>query len=131
MTENNDLCPCGSGKTYQACCEPLLSGERQAETAETLMRSRYTAYATRDSGYLLATWHEPTKPECLDLQGIQQPEWVSLDVLNISGGRAQDDEGRVEFVAHYRMDGARGQLHEKSRFQRIDGRWYYVDGEKP
>ena len=129
MIDKDALCPCSSGKKYQTCCGPLLAGERQAENAEMLMRSRYTAYATRNGSYLLATWHESTKPGCLDLKGIQQPEWEGLDVLGVSGGGAQDAEGQVEFVAHYRMDDTRGQLHEKSRFQRVDGCWYYVDGE--
>lgn len=131
MTDQDTLCPCGSGKNYQACCGPLLAGERQAETAEMLMRSRYTAYATGNSGYLLATWHESTKPGCLELKETQQPEWEALDVLAVSRGGAEDDDGQVEFVAHYRMDVARGQLHEKSRFRRVNGRWYYVDGEIP
>ena len=95
-----------------------------------LMRSRYTAFATGNSGYLLATWHETTKPECLDLAGTRQPKWEALDVLNVSHGNPQDDEGQVEFIAYYRIDDVRGRLHERSRFQRLDGRWYYVDGEK-
>lgn len=131
MVKNNDPCPCGSGENFGRCCGPVLSGEKPAQTAESLMRSRYTAYATRNSGYLLATWHASTKPGCLDLKGIQQPEWESLDVVKVSGGGSGDDDGMVEFVAHYRLDGVRGELHEKSRFRRVDGRWLYVDGEKP
>ena len=38
-----EKCPCGSGKTYAACCKKIISGEKKAETPEELMRSRYSA----------------------------------------------------------------------------------------
>ncbi len=40
-----ETCPCGLEKTYSECCEPLINGTRKAETAEELMRARYTAYS--------------------------------------------------------------------------------------
>ena len=50
-------CPCGSEKEYAECCQPLIKGERSADTAEALMRSRYTAYALQDIDYLESTLH--------------------------------------------------------------------------
>ena len=41
-------CLCGSGIDYQHCCGFYHSGEKIPETAEALMRSRYTAYSLRN-----------------------------------------------------------------------------------
>ena len=49
-------CPCGNGAVYQVCCGPLHNGEREAVTAEELMRSRYSAYAKGLSDYVFRTW---------------------------------------------------------------------------
>ena len=129
MTDSQESCPCGSTEVFEACCQPLLAGVRKAETAEALMRSRYCAYLKRDSAYLLATWHPSTTPGCLDLASSAQLDWEALEILGTQGGGRQDTEGRVEFVAHYQVDGIRGQLRENSRFQRIGDRWFYVDGD--
>ena len=37
-------CPCGLPSPYADCCGPLIRGTGYADTAEDLMRSRYTAY---------------------------------------------------------------------------------------
>ncbi|NDV12887.1 YchJ family protein [Crenobacter caeni] len=121
-------CPCGSGLLLSACCGPRLAGERPAETAEALMRSRYTAYALGDEAYLLATWHPSTRPDGLDL-AADPVKWVGLSVESCTGGQAGDAEGRVCFVARYKAGGRAGRLAEDSRFLSEDGRWYYVDGE--
>ena len=34
------LCPCGSGRPYEECCETYIEGRETAPTAEALMRSR-------------------------------------------------------------------------------------------
>ena len=64
-----DPCPCGSGRAFTACCGPYLAGTALPETAEALMRSRYTAYARRDGAYLSATWHPTTRRVDLGLDG--------------------------------------------------------------
>lgn len=120
-------CPCGSGDGYDACCGALHSGLRPAPTAEALMRSRYSGFAVRDAGYLLATWHTSTRPESLDLD--ERVTWRRLEVVRTDAGGPWDDSGLVEFVAHYAEPAGRGVLHETSRFVREDGRWLYVDGE--
>ena len=131
MTETDDRCPCGTGETYGECCGRYLQDGRVAPTAEALMRSRYTGFATRAVHYLLATWHPSTRPDELELD--EDMVWRRLDVLRTDAGGPWDDAGTVEFVAHYRLDdgtaiGQRGRLHETSRFVREDGRWLYVDG---
>ncbi|HAU19042.1 MAG TPA: hypothetical protein DCS72_11975, partial [Marinobacter adhaerens] len=45
QTENRN-CPCGSGKSYSECCQPLHHGEA-ASTPEALMRSRYAAFVLK------------------------------------------------------------------------------------
>ena len=32
--EKIDMCPCGSGKKYADCCEPVITGKTKAATAE-------------------------------------------------------------------------------------------------
>lgn len=117
-------CPCGSGTSYDACCGPLLAGTRTAGTAEQLMRSRYTAFATGDTAYLLLSWHPATRPRRLDLDAGQR--WTGLTLHASSGGSLLASEGTVEFTAHYVLGGREGDQHEVSRFSRQDGRWVYV-----
>lgn len=119
-------CPCGSGRSYAACCGPLHAGSENAATAEALMRSRYAAFVLKLEDYLLATWHPSTRPAELDLTA-DGSKWLGLEVK----GRATQDEthATVDFVARYRIAGRGHRLHELSRFVREDGRWFYVDGD--
>jgi len=120
-------CPCGSGMMYVECCGPLHGGTVTASTALGLMRSRYSAFAVRDTRYLLATWHPETRPASVDLDPAV--EWRRLRILNWSDGSEDDDVGMVEFVAHY-WDSTRrqyGRQHENSRFARQARRWFYVE----
>ncbi len=91
------------------------------------MRSRYTAFAVRDTAYLLASWHPRTRPRRLELDPGQR--WMFLEILRTEAGGPFDDTGVVEFRAHYRSSGGRGVLHECSRFARVDGAWRYLDGD--
>lgn len=119
-------CPCG-GETFGACCGPLLDGAAAA-TAVELMRSRFTAFAVGDAGYLLRTWHPMTSPASVDLDaGLR---WERLEIVRTAAGGPDDARGIVEFRAHWRASGSgeRGVLHETSRFRRAAGGWLYVDG---
>ena len=92
------------------------------------MRSRYTAFARGDAGYLRRTWHRSTRPATVDVD--PHTRWTRLRVLATDGGGPEDPTGTVEFRAHFRgADGEPGALHERSRFVRENGRWSYVDGE--
>ncbi|GAC1630787.1 MAG: YchJ family protein [Nevskia sp.] len=131
MTLTEDKrCACGSGRDYAACCGPLHGGA-PAATAEALMRSRYCAYALGLEAYLLATWHADTRPATLDLAtGDAATRWLGLDIREQRSTGA--DSALVEFVARYRLGGGSAKrLHERSRFAREGGRWYYLDGEFP
>ncbi len=127
-------CACGGspdGACFDECCGPILRGERLARTAEQLMRSRYTAYAVADGDHLFRTWHPATRPEHVDPDPWVR--WVSLQVLDTVAGREQDDDGVVEFRAQWVAgEGStrqRGELHERSRFERRAGRWFYIGRE--
>ncbi len=54
-------CPCGRPLAYAACCGLLHAGS-PAPDAESLMRSRFSAYVLGLEDYLLATWHTSTRP---------------------------------------------------------------------
>jgi SEC-C motif-containing protein len=120
-------CPCGSGLTESACCGPYLRGEALPETAEQLMRSRYTAFVRRDEGYLLSTWHADFRPRRVRFALGQR--WLGLQIRATAAGAPGDDRGSVEFVARYKVLGRGHRLHEISRFERVEGRWYYCEGE--
>ncbi|MFJ4471416.1 YchJ family protein [Streptomyces sp. NPDC089424] len=116
-------CPCGLAETFEMCCGRFLRGEAAAPTAEALMRSRYTAFVRGDEGYLLRTWHPRTRPARLGLDAGTR--WTGLEVLATSEGSAFHGTGTVTFRASFRG----GALHERSRFERVDGAWVYLDGE--
>ena len=100
----------------------------QPATAEALMRSRFEAFRSGDASWLLATWHPSTRPAELDLS--DNPRWRGLQIVDVVDGAPGDTTGVVEFRATYLDDdGAVGVLHERSRFVREEGRWFYVDGD--
>ncbi|MFJ4757691.1 YchJ family protein [Streptomyces sp. NPDC088763] len=116
-------CPCGLPGSYEACCGRFHSGAAAAPTAEALMRSRYSAFVRGEVPYLLRTWHPRTRPAQLDLD--PGTRWTGLEILGTGDGSAFHPTGTVTFRASFRG----GSLHERSRFERVDGAWVYVDGE--
>jgi SEC-C motif-containing protein len=119
-------CPCGSGRPLADCCGRFHIGER-APDAESLMRSRYSAYVLGLEDYLRATWHPATCPVALGLDAVPRPQWLGLTVKAYTP--LDETHATVEFVARYKLNGRAFKLHETSRFERVDGRWLYVDGE--
>ena len=91
------------------------------------MRSRYTAFARGDEDYLLQTWHPDTRPSRVRINPEQR--WIGLSIKDMQAGREDDTEGEVEFVARFKVNGKGHRLHERSRFEKIDGRWFYRDGD--
>ena len=133
-----DPCPCGRRDRrgavlpYVQCCGRYLDDFAQtpAPDAESLMRSRYTAFVRERADYLLATWHSSHRPERLDFEPAVK--WLGLEVRAHVATDASHAE--VEFVARQRdRSGAATRLAERSRFVREKGeggllRWYYIDG---
>ena len=126
-----DACPCGrtgpKGQVlaYAACCGLAHTAECPAPDAETLMRSRYSAFVRGDVPYLLATWHVSKRPATLELEA--GAKWLGLEIRDHRMTGA--DSAEVEFVARFRVAGRAVRQHERSRFVCEEGRWYYVDGE--
>ena len=120
-------CFCGANKPFSGCCGPIIKGLK-ADSAEKLMRSRYSAYVTHAIDYLIATTH-PSKIPGLVRKEIEEwaktNVWQSLEILNSS-------EFSVEFKAHFRNSKGKVQIHhEKSAFVYENDSWYYLDGEFP
>ena len=138
MTLDTSPCPCGRVATppsarkahplaYADCCGRYIDhwDEAPAPDAESLMRSRYTAFVRERADYLQATWHASTCPATLDFDAGAR--WLGLEVR--AHRATGPDSAEVEFVARYRVGGRAVRLHERSRFVREQGRWYYVDGD--
>ena len=124
-------CACGADLEYSNCCEPLIEGRVEAPTAEALMRSRYSAYVHGAVDYLVDTFDPATrKPgeRAAVERWAREATWLGLTVVATEGGGAREDTGIVEFRARYRQGGAERVHHERSRFRRTNGRWFYLDG---
>lgn len=117
-------CPCG-GPDYATCCGRFIVDGDIPATAEQLMRSRYSAYVKQDAAYLYDTWADATRPATLDFDDATQ--WLGLQVK--SHQQRDDTHAEVEFIARYKIGGRAYRLHERSRFERNEGRWRYVDGD--
>ena len=119
-------CYCGNSVSYQECCEPYIKEIKNAPTAEALMRSRYSAFATGAADYLVNTTHISkrrlhNKKNILDWS--QANKWLKLEVL-------ASTETTVTFKAYYLDENLKAQVHyEHSTFKLENGKWFYVDGE--
>jgi len=125
-------CPCQSGKDYAECCGPIIQGKRPAATAEALMRSRYSAFAKAETEYLETSLHPDFRSDfdaTATKKWSEQSEWTGLEIVGTEGGTDQDETGIVEFIAAYRQSSGHCSHHERAEFQRLDGTWYYTDGD--
>jgi len=127
-------CPCGSGSPYSSCCGPYLSGTALPETAEKLMRSRYSAYTIHQIDYIEQT-NDPRFRDSFDrdaaLAWAQESEWMGLEIIATRAGTPGDATGEVEFKARFKREGKEETHHEVSLFTWFskDKRWYYTDGK--
>ena len=119
-------CFCGSAIPFTQCCEPILVGNLKAVTAEVLMRSRYSAYATHNADYLIATTHSSTRATHSKneiLYWATSNQWQRLEIIRVT-------TNTVEFKAFYFNPNKELQVHhEYSRFVEENGEWMYVDGD--
>lgn len=123
MAEN---CNCGSGKRYQDCCLLVHENLAAAETAEQLMRARYTAFTLGLIDFLYDTFH-PDSRKFQNKKDIQrwasENKWMQLEILCST-------EQTVEFKAHFLDANLQTEIHhEKSNFKKHRGNWHYVDGQ--
>lgn len=113
-------CYCGSTKSFDACCQPCLLGEAFPETAEQLMRSRYTAYELWDAAYLLKTWNSKTRPSLKKVED-DKIKWHRLKIRQTIDGTADSEKGEVAFEAIYKINGQAHKHIEHSLFEKEDG----------
>lgn len=127
------LCPCHSGKLYNACCQPFHLGKELPQTALLLMRSRYSAYAKMLVGYLIQTTHPKNELFKQSKQSKQQIEngiiafvsstdFTGLEIVEFVDG---ENEAWVTFIARLTQNGHDTSFQEKSRFLKVAGRWLY------
>ncbi len=122
-------CPCGSKLSYETCCGLYHDEKRIPQTPEVLMRSRYSAYAMAHIDYIKKTMYgKPlaTFNEHEAKTWAKNTKWLKLKIINTH--ETSDTQASVEFVAFFIEQGQHRTMHEKSEFQRMNDRWYYVDG---
>ena len=145
------LCPCRVSPTlsflttpteviaYSDCCQPYHEGidesnDIKAESAERLMRSRYSAFVLIKPEYIVKTT-VPTQQALLDIKSIEawarETSWAGLEIVSHKG-KLGKRHAQVEFKAFYTaQDGQQAAHHELSSFVKIKGktgeRWYFLD----
>ena len=128
----SDLCPCGSGLSFEACCEPFLMEQAKPRTASQLMRARYCAYAMGSIDYLYKTSGPRVRRE-FDAENsrkwAESAKWSGIEIVSVTGGGEGDEVGRVEFIAHYAVKETDFKHHEMADFAKLDGEWFFIDGK--
>ena len=125
-------CPCLSGKNYADCCDGIIKGTKKAETAEALMRARYSAYAEAEVDFIVNSTHSSQR-ESNDRDEIrrwaEKSVWKGIEILRTEKGGKDDEAGIVEFIARYSDNGVDMEHHEISEFVREKGDWTFLDGK--
>ena len=118
------LCPCGSSLPFNACCQLYITQQVSPSSPEQLMRSRFSAYATKNGQYIFDTYaaSQRLKQSVTDIQTwADECSWLALKIH-------ESDETTVEFSAYYVVDNILCELREKSNFTIEQGQWRYIDG---
>lgn len=126
-----DECRCGSGKSFDECCSPIIAGQ-PAASPEALMRSRYTAFTLGDLDHIERTNTEAALAEFnrIDIEAsLPDTEWLGLEILGTEGGLNADSKGKVSFSFRYQKAGREYSQREIASFVRVDGDWRYESSE--
>lgn len=119
------ICSCSSGKPYAQCCEVYHLKEALPQSAELLMRSRYSAYALHLIDYLWDTTH-PAKRHLYNkvdmAQWARANHWLKLEIVSAK-------KHVVEFKAYYQKGLQQYVHHERSQFKKEKEQWYYFSGD--
>ena len=156
------ICPCQINPSsddisapllYKDCCQPyhdgLLSeetdkaGGAKPDTAERLMRTRYSAFVLVKPEYIVKTTL-PSQQVLLDIQAIEswakETDWAGLEIVAHTP-KLGKRHAQVEFKAYFNTsDNAADTLeeklqahHELSAFVKVadkannDARWYFLN----
>ena len=154
MSISLQTCPCQMNPSlddisalllYQDCCQPyhdsLLSKETdkadgiKAETAERLMRSRYSAFVLVKPNYIVKTTI-PAQQNLLDIKAIEnwakETDWAGLEIVTHTP-KLGKRHAQVEFKAYFKTNENLQAHHELSAFVKVtdklnnDVRWYFLD----
>lgn len=119
-------CPCKSGLTYQACCQPFHQKMQFPDNCEQLMRSRFSGFVLQLGDYLFETYHSEYRGTLTASQLAEKTvEWKHLQIIATETSR---DVGFVEFKAWFINDGQLACHHERSNFVKLQKQWLYCDG---
>lgn len=133
MFEENKACPCQSGKCYAKCCQPFHLNQGFAQTAEQLMRSRYSAYTLVNIPYIVATT-VPSQQGLLDQAAMktwgETTVWKGLEIVQHLPAISKI-HSIVEFKAFFETENGMEAHHERSLFVKINERWFFVDPTVP
>lgn len=129
----NQQCPCGSGVKYKKCCGVYHKGALPKK-AEQLMRSRYSAFALKNSKYIIKTTHEQNSDYTKDIKSWENSildfsstcEFRKLEILDFIDG---ENESYVTFKAYIFCNGEDNSFTEKSKFLKEQNMWLYHSGE--
>lgn len=124
-----EMCPCGLGKSYGECCEPIIKKTAFADSPEALMRSRYSAYVKHEILWLRDSLEESQRKD-FDEKGARQwshAQWLGLTIVN-SKIDEEKNEGQVEFVAKFKQGGVAREHREIADFVRKNGKWHLTEG---
>jgi SEC-C motif domain protein len=133
MADKNQIpsCPCGSGAPFANCCEQIINGERETQTAEELMRARYAAFATGAIDFIVESTHSRSRRE-LNIQDIREwsenSTWRGLQIIDTKP--VNDDQAYVSFEAQFTQAGEDHSHKEKALFRRENGKWRFVTGQE-
>ncbi|PKB18878.1 YchJ family protein [Flavobacterium sp. 5] len=122
----SENCYCGAAKPFDVCCNLYINGIQKVPTALALMKSRYSAYATHQADYLLATTHSSERKHYSReeiLKWATSNQWQKLEIISAT-------ENTVEFKAYFKDENNVSQVHyEFSNFKKENDIWFYVDGK--
>jgi len=125
-------CPCGSGAEYGTCCEPIIKGKKTAETAEQLMRARYSAHVKVEIDFVSDSLH-PEHRKDFDKKAAkkwaEESEWYGLEIVDTTDGGPKDETGEVEFIARYRDKEGIRSYHERGQFLKKKKKWFFTEGQ--
>ena len=154
MSLSLSICPCqinplseaiGAPLLYQDCCQPyhdgLLNNEAdklddiKADTAERLMRSRYSAFVLVKPEYIVKT-SLPAQQNLLDTKAIEtwakETKWAGLEIVAHTP-KLGKRHAQVEFKAYFKTPEGLQAHHELSAFVKVtdknsnNARWYFLD----
>lgn len=129
--KKTDVCPCGSGTAYTDCCQRFWATQQKPNTAEQLMRSRYTAFVLQKAQYLIDTHHPDFRSQD-ELKSLKKSfkgmVWHDLEIIHTELGQVVDVTGIVEFKASFSCLGKHDVIHERSSFVKEQEQWFYTTG---